>query len=86
IFHHFDTDRSAPSFVTEQPLPDAFSEARGFIGVAFRIQQDLSGFECTYLRPTNGRAQVQLRRNRAVQYFSFLDWKFDRLRVEVPGH
>lgn len=69
-----------------RPLPDAPPEARGFIGIAFRIQDDLSAFECIYIRPTNGRAQVQLRRNRAVQYFSYPDWKFDRLRTEVPGH
>ena len=72
--------------VAGRPLPDAFPEARGFIGVAFRIAEDLSAFECMYLRPTNGRAEVQLRRNRATQYFSYPDWKFDRLRQEVPGH
>ncbi len=72
--------------VTGRPLPDVFPEARGFIGVAFRIAEDLSAFECMYLRPTNGRAEVQLRRNRATQYFSYPDWKFDRLRTEVPGH
>lgn len=72
--------------VAGRPLPDAAPEARGFIGVAFRIADDLSSFECIYLRPTNGRAEVQLRRNRAVQYFSYPDWKFDRMRTEVPGH
>lgn len=72
--------------VAGRPLPDAIPEARGFIGVAFRIQKDLSAFECIYLRPTNGRAPVQLRRNRATQYFSYPDWKFDRMRTEVPGH
>ncbi len=72
--------------VAGRPLPDASPEARGFIGVAFRIAPDLSAFECMYIRPTNGRADVQLRRNRATQYFSYPDWKFDRLRTEVPGH
>lgn len=72
--------------VAGRPLPDAIPEARGFIGVAFRIQEDLSAFECMYLRPTNGRAEVQIRRNRATQYFSYPDWKFDRMRTEVPGH
>ncbi len=72
--------------VAGRPLPDAIPEARGFIGVAFRIKDDLSAFECMYLRPTNGRAEQQLRRNRATQYFSHPDWKFDRLRTEVPGH
>ena len=72
--------------VAGRPLPDAIPEARGFIGVAFRIIDDLSAFECMYLRPTNGRAEQQLRRNRATQYFSYPDWKFDRMRTEVPGH
>lgn len=72
--------------VAGRPLPDAPPEARGFIGIAFRIQDDLSAFECFYIRPTNGRAPVQLRRNRATQYFSYPDWKFDRMRNEVPGH
>ena len=72
--------------VAGRPLPDALPQARGFIGVAFRIQDDLSAFECMYIRPTNGRAEDQLRRNRATQYFSYPDWKFDRLRTEVPGH
>ena len=39
--------------VAGRPLPDAFPEARGFIGIAFRIADDLSAFECMYLRPTN---------------------------------
>jgi len=72
--------------VAGRPLPDAAPDARGFIGIAFRIQEDLSKFECFYIRPTNGRADVQLRRNRACQYFSYPDWKFDRMRREVPGH
>ena len=72
--------------VAGRPLPDAIPGARGFIGIAFRIKDDLSAFECIYLRPTNGRAEQQIRRNRASQYFSYPDWKFDRLRKEVPGH
>ncbi len=68
-----------------RPLPDAPDYARGFVGIAFRIADDLSRFECIYLRPTNGRADDQLRRNRSVQYFSYPDYKFDRLREEAPG-
>ena len=34
--------------VAGRPLPDAIPEARGFIGVAFRIQDHLSAFECMY--------------------------------------
>lgn len=59
--------------------------ARGFIGIAFRINDDNSQFESFYVRPTNGRAEDQLRRNRATQYFSYPDYKFDRLRKEAPG-
>ena len=65
--------------------PDAPPEVRGFAGVAFRIAPDCTKFECVYLRPDNGRAEDQLRRNRSIQYFSYPDYKFDRLRREVPG-
>jgi hypothetical protein len=68
-----------------QPASEAHAEARGFCGVAFRIAPDCEKFECVYVRPTNGRAEDQLRRNRSIQYFSYPDYKFDRLRREVPG-
>jgi hypothetical protein len=58
--------------------------ARGFIGVAFRINDDNSKFECIYLRPTNARADDQVRRNHSIQYFAYPDFKFDRLRKEAP--
>ena len=57
---------------------------RGFIGIAYRINADNSKFECMYIRPTNGRANDQVRRNHAIQYFSFPDFKFPRLRKENP--
>lgn len=57
---------------------------RGFIGIAYRINEDNSKFECIYIRPTNGRADDQIRRNHSIQYFSFPDFKFDRLRKESP--
>ncbi len=66
-------------------LPDAPAHARGFIGLAFRINESNSKFEGLYLRPTNGRAEDQVRRDRALQYFSFPDYKFDRTRRETPG-
>lgn len=59
--------------------------ARGFIGLAFRINEDNSKFESIYIRPTNGRANDQLRRNHSVQYFSYPDYKFNKLRTESPG-
>jgi hypothetical protein len=66
-------------------LPGAETYARGFIGLAFRINKDNTRFECMYIRPTNGRAEDQLRRNHATQYFSYPDYKFDRLRKEAAG-
>jgi hypothetical protein len=71
--------------VLSRLLNDAPESARGFIGIAFRIDDDNSRFEGIYVRPTNGRADDQLRRNRATQYFSYPDYKFDRLRKEAPG-
>jgi len=68
-------------------LPDAPGDARGFIGIAFRIDAEGESFACEgiYIRPTNGRAQDQLRRNRSTQYFSYPGYDFDRLRREAPG-
>lgn len=71
--------------VLSRLLKDAPAHARGFIGVAFRINEDNSRFESFYVRPTNGRADDQLRRNCSTQYFSYPDFKFDRLRKESPG-
>ncbi|MDI1324938.1 MAG: hypothetical protein PSV36_19495 [Algoriphagus sp.] len=66
-------------------LPGAPPFARGFIGLAFRINEDNSAFESIYLRPTNGRADDQFRRNHTIQYFAYPDYKFDRLRAESKG-
>lgn len=71
--------------VLSKLLENAPDFARGFIGVAFRINESNSKFECIYIRPTNGRAEDQLRRNRSTQYFSYPDFKFDRLRNEFSG-
>ena len=71
--------------VLSRLLKNAPAGARGFIGVAFHIDSLNSKFESIYLRPTNGRAEDQLRRNHSIQYFSFPDYKFDRLRKEAEG-
>jgi hypothetical protein len=71
--------------VLSKLLENAPDFARGFIGIAFRINESNSKFECIYIRPTNGRAEDQLRRNRSTQYFSYPDFKFDRLRNESSG-
>lgn len=64
---------------------NAGAMARGFVGIAFRVNEDNSKFECFYIRPTNGRANNQLRRNHSVQYISFPDYPWHRLRKETPG-
>ena len=69
------------------PLPGASGGARGFAGLAFRIDEAGGGFACEgiYLRPTNGRADDQVRRNHATQYFSYPGFDFDRLRRDAPA-
>src|SRR5690349_14762691 len=57
--------------IAGEPGPGASEGARGFVGIAFRIAQDVSKFECFYLRPTNGRADDQVRRNHSAQYVSY---------------
>ena len=68
-------------------LPDAPADARGFVGVAFRIDAEGGSFACEgfYIRPTNGRAVDQVRRNHATQYFAYPGYDFDRLRREAPA-
>jgi|SRR5581483_563920 len=68
-----------------RPGAGADEGARGFVGVAFRMTEDQASFECVYLRPTNGRADDQLRRNHSTQYISFPDFPWERLRREAPG-
>lgn len=70
--------------VLSRLLPDADQLARGFIGVAFRINEDNTKFESIYVRPTNARADDQVRRNHSIQYFSFPDFPFMKTRKETP--
>lgn len=70
--------------VLSRLLPDAPELARGFIGIAFRINDDNTKFENIYIRPTNARADDQVRRNHTIQYFSFPDFPFMRTRKETP--
>lgn len=64
---------------------DAPESMRGFVGIAFHVQPQGSQFECFYLRPTNGRAEDQLRRNHATQYISHPDHPWFKMREENPG-
>jgi hypothetical protein len=62
---------------------DAPAYARGFVGVAFRIDSALR-FESIYLRPTNSRADDQVRRNHTIQYAAYPDFRFSQLRRDFP--
>jgi hypothetical protein len=68
--------------VAGKPGANAAPDARGFIGIAFRLQGNR--YEYIYLRPTNGRADDQVRRNHSTQYGAHPDYDFDRLRRESP--
>jgi hypothetical protein len=72
--------------VLSRLLPDAPDYARGFVGIAYRIQGEGQIYESVYIRPQNGlRLSPPPPRNvRAVQYYAYPDWKFDRLRQEDP--
>jgi hypothetical protein len=65
--------------------PPGAEGARGFVGIAFRVQPDNVTYDAFYLRPTNGRAEDQERRNHATQYISHPDWTWSRLRRETPS-
>ncbi len=67
------------------PAPGAAGGARGFVGIAFRLQSDMKAYDAFYLRPTNGRADDQERRNHATQYIAHPDWPWNRLRQETPS-
>jgi len=69
-----------------KPLASAGAGARGFVGMAFRLNPtDPLSYECFYLRPTNPRAEDQLRRNHSVQYISHPEYTWFKLRNETPG-
>ena len=68
-----------------EPMKGAAEGARGFVGVAFHLQKDLRTYNAFYLRPTNGRADDQLRRNHSAQYISQPQWPWFKLREETPG-
>ena len=68
------------------PMSDAAAAAgaRGFVGLAFRLQSDMRTYDAFYLRPTNGRADDQVRRNHSAQYISHPEWTWFRFRKETP--
>jgi hypothetical protein len=70
--------------IAGQAAPGSGEGARGFVGIAFRVRDEKT-YDAFYLRPTNGRADDQERRNHATQYISHPDWTWNRLRKETPG-
>ncbi len=66
--------------------PDAPEYARAFAGLAYHVTDDGDCFESVYLRPKNGRKvnPPEPRERRAIQYFSYPEWPFDRLRDVHP--
>src|SRR6476646_6046439 len=70
--------------VLSRLLETAPDFARGFIGIAFRINDSNTKYESFYIRPVNARVDDQVRRNHSIQYYSYPDYKFDRLRKESP--
>lgn len=64
----------------QNPLPFKFS--KGFIGLAFRINNNNSSYQSIYLRPKAGRSENQFERNHTVQYYAYPDYKFNKLRKE----
>lgn len=64
--------------------PDAAPDARGFAGIAFRVAGEGKAFEYFYVRPANGRASSQVRRNHSLQYASYPDHPWEVLRKAEP--
>ena len=65
-----------------RPGVNAGAGARGFVGIAFRLQNNQ--YEYIYLRPTNGRADDQVRRNHSTQYSAYPNFDFAALRQQSP--
>lgn len=67
------------------PRADAPATARGFVGVAFHVEGKGDRYELIYLRPGNGRADDQFRRNHTTQYAAHPDFPWHQLRKDQPG-
>ncbi|GGH49966.1 hypothetical protein ACN9ML_12500 [Dyadobacter endophyticus] len=70
--------------ISGQPRANSGEGARGFVGIAFRVAADTSKMELFYIRPTNGRANDQMRRNHSTQYVSMPGFPWEKLRKETP--
>lgn len=78
------TDGTVEVDVAGRRGPFAVPDDRGFIGLAFRVRPDAETYETFYIRPDNGRALDQVRRNHSTQYAANPRFDFARLRAESP--
>ncbi len=78
VFHNGSIDVE----LAGRPAGGATEGARGFIGIGFRLQN--GRFEYIYLRPTNGRADDQVRRKHSTQYSMHPDFSFAVSRQQAP--
>jgi len=79
------TDGTIEVDLAGEPAAGAAGGARGFVGVAFRVQPDRRTYDCFYLRPTNGRSDDQERRNHTAQYVSHPEHTWSVLREKTPS-
>ena len=70
--------------VAGAPRPGMPADSRGFIGVSFRTGAHGAWSDVFYLRPTNGRADDQVRRNHSTQYSAYPDFSFAVARQQAP--
>ncbi|MGF1735748.1 family 16 glycoside hydrolase [Photobacterium satsumensis] len=59
--------------------------ATGFVGIVFRVSEDMSEYEGVYLRPVNAVSEDETQRELTIQYFSYPDHSGDVLRETAPG-
>lgn len=71
--------------VAGEPGPGAAADARGFVGIAFRVGAEAQRFEYFYVRPTNGRVEDQARRNHSMQYAAHPGFGWQVLREKEPA-
>src|SRR5262245_40085927 len=55
------TDGTIEADVAGKPGAGSNEAARGFVGLVFRSTAHAAAYDCFYIRPTNGRADDQLR-------------------------
>jgi len=78
-------DGTIEADVVGLPREGAPSTTKGFVGIAFHVQDQGSRYESIYLRMLNARDDDQMQRNHSTQYVEQPDFPWKRLREENPG-